>query len=81
MPLVFFRKAEYAAAMSAIALPMNLTSAIAAPILSGLLTASGAPATLTLMIICSTTALVLLLRLGSLKRRELEAASSNSVQA
>ncbi|KWV56250.1 hypothetical protein AS026_35615 [Rhizobium altiplani] len=41
MPLVFFKKAEYAAAVSVIALPLNLTSALAAPALSGLLTVSG----------------------------------------
>ncbi|MBY5846400.1 MFS transporter [Rhizobium leguminosarum] len=71
MPLVFYKKAEYAAAMSAIALPMNLTSAMAAPILSGLLTESGAPATLTLLVICSGAALFLLLKLGSLRKQEL----------
>ncbi len=56
MPLVFYQKAEYAAAMSAIALPMNLTNAMAPPILSGLLTTSGAPATLTLLVLSSATA-------------------------
>ncbi|MDK4717779.1 MFS transporter [Rhizobium sp. CNPSo 3968] len=71
MPLVFFRKSEYAAAMSAIALPMNLTSAIAAPILSGLLTASGTLATLTLLIVCSTIALILLVKLGGLRKQDL----------
>ncbi|MGR9554122.1 hypothetical protein ACU8MG_13275 [Rhizobium leguminosarum] len=71
MPLVFYKKAEYAAAMSAIALPMNLTSAIAAPILSGLLTKSGVSATLTLLVICSGAALFLLLKLGSLRKQEL----------
>jgi MFS family permease len=70
MPLIFYKKAEYAAAMSVIALPMNLTNAMAAPILSGLLTESGAPATLTLLVVCSGTALFLLLKLGNLRKLE-----------
>ncbi|MBP1860798.1 MFS family permease [Rhizobium herbae] len=69
MPLVFYRKADYAAAMSAIALPMNLTSAMAAPILSGLLTGSGATATLALLVVCSGGALFLLLWLNTLRKR------------
>ncbi|MFT4181900.1 MAG: MFS transporter [Rhizobium sp.] len=70
MPLIFYRKAEYAAAMSVIALPMNLTNAMAAPILSGLLAGSGASATLTLLIVCSSAAFLLLLKLGSLRKQE-----------
>lgn len=73
MPLVFYEKAGYAAAMSAIALPINLTSAVAAPILSGLLTASGAPATLTLLAVCSAVALFLMLKLGSVRKQNIEA--------
>jgi MFS family permease len=66
MPLVFFQKAEYAASMSVIALPLNLTSALAAPALSGALTVSGASATLLLLIIFSGAALCVLFRLGNL---------------
>lgn len=69
MPLVFYDKADYAAAMSAIALPMNIVSAMAAPVLSGLLTASGAPATLTLLVVCSGAALLLLLKLGKNRKQ------------
>jgi MFS family permease len=68
MPLVFYDKADYAAAMSAIALPMNVTSAMAAPVLSGILTTSGAPATLALLVLCSGIALLLLLTLGKERR-------------
>ena len=69
MPLVFYKKADYAAAMSAIALPMNLTSAMAAPILSALLLQYGASATLVVLVMCSVLALSLLLKLGSVKKR------------
>jgi MFS family permease len=71
MPLLFYKKTEYAGAMSAIALPMNLTNAMAAPILSGLLTESGAPATLTLLVACSGAALFLLLKLCNVRKLEL----------
>ena len=66
MPLAFYQKADYAVAVSAIALPMNLTTALAAPILSGLITRSGASATLGLMVLLSGIALLLLLRLKTL---------------
>ena len=68
MPLVFYDKADYAAAMSAIALPMNLTSAVAAPVLSGILTTSGPFATLSLLVFCSGAAFLLLLKLGTKRR-------------
>lgn len=64
MPLVFFRKADYAAAMSAIALPMNLTNALAAPVLSLLLTRAGADSTLALLVASGGAAFLLLLFLG-----------------
>ncbi|OQP83905.1 hypothetical protein BTR14_21435 [Rhizobium rhizosphaerae] len=69
MPLAFYQKADYAAAVSAIALPMNLTTALAAPILSGLITRSGASATLGLMVLLSGLAFLLLLRLKTLSAR------------
>lgn len=68
MPLLYFKKAEYAAAMSMIALPMNLTSALAAPALSGILTISGASTTLMMLVLCSGASLCILLRLGALTK-------------
>ncbi|MCZ7450208.1 MFS transporter [Agrobacterium rhizogenes] len=69
MPLVFYRKADYTAAISTIALPMNLTSAVAAPVLSGLLAGAGAKPTLALLVACSVCALFLLVFLYHLRRR------------
>ena len=68
MPLLFFKKGDYAAAMSVIALPLNLTSALAAPALSGVLTVSGASATLLLLIIFSAAALCVLCKLGNVTK-------------
>ena len=68
MPLVYFKRAEYAAAMSMIALPMNLTSALAAPALSGILTISGASTTLMMLVLCSGASLCILLKLGALTK-------------
>jgi predicted MFS family arabinose efflux permease len=76
IPLVFYRKAQYATTMSTIALPMNLSSAMAAPILSALLTGPGPAVALTLLLLCSGTAFLLLASLGSLRKREIWAASS-----
>jgi predicted MFS family arabinose efflux permease len=67
MPLVFYRKAEYATTMSTIALPMNLSSAVAAPILSALLTGPGPAVALSLLMLFSGTAFFLLVSLGSLR--------------
>ncbi|SEK68134.1 MFS transporter [Xaviernesmea oryzae] len=69
MPLVFYEKAAYAAAMSAIALPMNLTIAAAAPVLSGVLTGMGAEATLTLLLMCSSISFLLLAMLAAEGRK------------
>jgi hypothetical protein len=44
MPLVFFKKADYAAAMANIALPMNLINAMAPPVLAALLARTGSQA-------------------------------------
>jgi hypothetical protein len=71
MPLIFYKKAEYAATMSTIALPMNLSSAMAAPILSGILTERGAGTTLALLVFCSGTAFCLLLSLSGSRTREM----------
>ena len=68
MPLVFYRRADYAAAMSAIAVPLNLINALAPPVLAGLLVAAGPRAVLGLMTALGALALVLLLlRLGRLR--------------
>lgn len=68
MPLVFYRKDDYAAAMSSIALPMNLCTAFAAPVLSLFLTASGALTTISVLIFCSACALCLLVCLWRASR-------------
>ncbi|MBE9603851.1 MFS transporter [Acetobacteraceae bacterium H6797] len=68
MPLVFYSKADYAAAMATIALPMNLINALAPPVLAGLLTGIGPQAVLGLLGALSLAALVLLLRLKALAR-------------
>lgn len=73
MPLVFYRRADYAAAMSTIALPMNLSNAVAAPALSGLLTIAGTASALTLLIACSSVAFFLLLCLKNLQRESIPA--------
>jgi predicted MFS family arabinose efflux permease len=72
MPLVFYDKTEFAKASSRIALPLNLTSALAPPILVGLLGRFGSSALLGLAMLCSCTALIILVTLG---RRRPEAAA------
>ncbi|WP_448955654.1 MFS transporter [Labrys neptuniae] len=68
MPLVFYRKADYAAAMSAIALPMNLINALAPPGLAALLTRAGPMAVVSLLAMLSALAFVTLLGLRRLHR-------------
>lgn len=63
MPLVFYDKAAFAKASAQIALPLNLLSAVSAPILAGLLTAYGSNALLGLTLACSSMALVMLVLL------------------
>lgn len=67
MPLVFYEKADYAAAMSTIALPMNLINALAPPVLAGLLTGIGAGAVLAVLAGLSVAAFAVLLRLKALR--------------
>lgn len=67
MPLVFFQKADYAAAMSTIALPMNLINALAPPVLAGLMSGIGAQATFAVLGGLSVTALALLLLLNRMR--------------
>jgi hypothetical protein len=67
MPLVFYRKADYAAAMSSIALPLNLTNALAPPALAALLTTLGPSAVLGLLAALSSAAFLLIIQLGRLR--------------
>lgn len=62
MPLVFYDKANYALTMTAIALPLNLASATAAPLLSALLVETGPYAVLA--ILAGLTGIAFLLVLG-----------------
>lgn len=60
MPLVFFSKADYAAAMSAIALPMHLINALAPPALAAVLVHTGPTSVLNLLAAISTVAFLTL---------------------
>ncbi|QCI66273.1 MFS transporter [Phreatobacter stygius] len=64
IPLVFYDQAAYAKASSHIALPLNLMSALAPPVLVGLLTRSGTQALLGLAIACSCGAWLILFLLA-----------------
>jgi hypothetical protein len=64
MPLVFYDSADFAKATSRIALPLNLMSAIAPPILVGLLARFGSNALLGLAMLCSCAALAILVILS-----------------
>ncbi|HEY4252473.1 MAG TPA: MFS transporter [Roseomonas sp.] len=69
MPLVFYSKADYAAAMATIALPMNLINALAPPLLAALMARIGAQAIFAVLGVLSLAALAVLLRLRRLARR------------
>jgi hypothetical protein len=69
MPLVFYDKAEFAKAMSRIALPLNVLSAVSAPILVALLTWFGSNALLGLVLFCSCVALAILMLLDRRRPR------------
>jgi MFS family permease len=69
MPLVFYDKAEFAKATSRIALPLNILSAISAPILVALLTRFGSNALLALTLLCSCAAFAILMLLGRRRPR------------
>jgi predicted MFS family arabinose efflux permease len=75
MPLVFYDKAEFAKASARIALPLNLLSAVSAPILVGLLTRHGSNALLALVLTCSCASLGILLLL----RRRRPGSSADAV--
>jgi len=70
MPLEFYERSDYAAAMSVISLPMSLVNATAPPLLSGLMASAGPSAMLLLMVVCSAAALCSLLALGHFKNRQ-----------
>ena len=70
MPLEFYEKSDYAAAMSMIGLPMNLVNATAPPLLSFLMATAGPSAMLSLMIVCSGATLCLMLALGHFKNHQ-----------
>jgi predicted MFS family arabinose efflux permease len=67
IPLVFYDKAEFTKATSRLALPLNLISAAAPPVLIGLLTQFGSTALLGLAMLCSSGALLILLWLRRLR--------------
>lgn len=67
MPLVFFARADYAAAIAAIAVPMNLINALAAPAIAALMAGIGAPATFAVLGALSVTAFAILLRLNDMR--------------
>jgi MFS family permease len=69
MPLVFYDKAEFTKATSRMALPLNILSAISAPILVALLTRFGSNALLGLTLLCSCAALAILMLLGRRRPR------------
>ncbi|WNJ89336.1 MFS transporter [Bosea sp. 685] len=61
IPLAFYDKADYARAASRIALPLNLLSASAPPVMAGTLSHFGVDMVLALAILCSSLASVLLI--------------------
>ncbi len=63
MPLVFFEKADYSAAMSTIALPMNLINALAPPLLAALMVQLGAQAVFACLGVLSVLAFAVLCQL------------------
>jgi len=64
IPLVFYDQAEFAKAMSMIALPLNLASAISPPLLAGLLTQFGSRGALGLTLAFSCATVLILVLLG-----------------
>ncbi len=69
MPLIFYDKVEFTRAMSRMALPLNILSAVSAPILVTLLTRFGSNALLGLALLCSCAALAILVLLGRRRPR------------
>jgi MFS family permease len=75
IPLVFYDQAEFAKAMSMIALPLNLASAISPPLLAGLLTEFGSRGALGLTFVCSCATVLILALLGRRRPRIAAAAA------
>ncbi|MBR0994621.1 MFS transporter [Bradyrhizobium japonicum] len=75
IPLVFYDQAEFAKAMSMIALPLNLASAISPPLLVGLLTTFGSRGALGLTLVFSCATVLILVLLGR-RRPQVAAAVS-----
>ncbi|MCK1744078.1 MFS transporter [Bradyrhizobium sp. 139] len=69
IPLVFYDQAEFAKAMSMIALPLNLASAISPPLLVGLLTQFGSRGALGLTFVFSCATVLILVLLGRRRPR------------
>jgi len=76
IPLVFYQQAAYAKAVSRIALPLNLMSALAPPLLIAALGRQGVGTLLAVAIACSSTALVMLLMLARRRPRSVAAVAS-----
>jgi len=74
IPLVFYDQAEFAKAMSMIALPLNLASAISPPLLAALLTQFGSRGALGLTFVFSCATVLILVLLG--RRRPQVAAAA-----
>ena len=75
IPLVFYDQAEFAKAMSMIALPLNLASAISPPLLAGLLTQFGSRGALGLTFVFSCATVLILVLLGR-RRPQIAAAGA-----
>jgi len=75
MPLIFYDRAEFTRAMSRMALPLNILSAVSAPILVALLTRFGSNALLGLALFCSCAALGILVLLGRRRPRAMAVAA------
>lgn len=76
IPLVFYDQAEFAKAMSMIALPLNLASAISPPLLAGLLTQFGSRGALGLTLAFSCATVLILILLGRRRPRLAAAAAA-----
>jgi len=76
IPLVFYDQAEFAKAMSMIALPLNLASAISPPLLAGLLTQFGSRGALGLTLVFSCATVLILVLLGRRRPRLAAAAAT-----
>ncbi|MEK9285054.1 MULTISPECIES: MFS transporter [unclassified Bradyrhizobium] len=75
IPLVFYDQAEFAKAMSMIALPLNLASAISPPVLVSLLTQFGSRGALSLTLVFSCATVLILILLGR-RRPQIAAAGA-----